>query len=149
MTIYSFKDLSGSFTHPMVGVYPLNGGNIGLGQVTVTMSVEKSVIDVAADGSIMISYIAGDNGTVTIEVQQTSAFHDYLLTWYNAIKTAADLGDVHLWASAAMTLRNVVDGTTHIVTGVCPSKIPDKVYAAQGGKITWTLLAADSQQIVA
>lgn len=133
----------------MVGAFALNGGNIGLGQITVVMSVEKSVIDVAADGSIMISYIAGDNGTMAIEVQQTSIFHDFLLSWYNNIKTQADLGDVSLWAAGAATLRNVVDGTSHMMNGICPTKIPDKVYAAQGGKITWNLLVAESMQVVA
>jgi len=148
VTIYSFKDLSGSFSHPLVGAYPLNGGNIGLGQITVVMTTEKSIIDIAADGSTMISYIAGDNGTVTIEVQQTSIFHDFLLQWYNSIKTNADLGDVSLWASASITLRNIVDGTMHTLLGVAPTKIPDKVYAAQGGKITWNMLVAESSQVV-
>jgi Bacteriophage KPP10, Structural protein ORF10 len=147
MTVYSFKDLSGSFFHPAVGSFILNGGNIGFGQVTVAMTTEKTAHDVAADGSIMVSFISGDNGSVDIEVQQTSQLHNFLLSWYNAIKTAADAGDVTLWAAGSMLLRNIVDRTSHTLTGISPSKIPDKVYAAQGGKVTWKLMAADAQQI--
>jgi Bacteriophage KPP10, Structural protein ORF10 len=147
MTVYSFKDLSGNFSHPAVGSFILNGGNIGFGQVTVAMTTEKTTHDVAADGSVMVSFISGDNGSVDIEVQQTSALHNFLLDWYNRVKTAADLGDVTLWAAGSMLLRNIVDNTSHSITGISPSKLPDKVYAAQGGKITWKLMAADSQQV--
>ncbi|MDQ2763047.1 MAG: DUF3277 family protein, partial [Pseudomonadota bacterium] len=61
---------------------------------------------------------------------------------FNACKTAADLGDVALWAAAVISIRNIVDGSTHTLTGISPGKVPDKVYQAQGQKITWTLPAA-------
>src|SRR5579871_3941530 len=147
MTTYSFKDLSGALAHPVAGQFPF-AGQIGMGQITVTMNTERTTHDLAADGSIMVSYIAGDNGQIAIEVQQTSDLHAFLLAWYNGIKSAADAGDPTEWASAAVTLRNVVDGSQHVCTGVSPSKIPDKVYAAQGGKITWVLMCADIQSVI-
>lgn len=142
MTTYSFKDLTGAFVHPFVGSYILGGGNVGLGSVTISMTTDRTVQDVAADGSIMVSYIAGDNGMVSIEVQQTSDLHNFLLNWFNACKTAADLGDVTLWAAGTLSFRNVLDGSFHTITGISPGKVPDKVYQAQGQKITWTLPAA-------
>ncbi len=142
MTTYSFKDLTGAFVHPLVGSYILGGGNIGMGQITISMTTDRTMQDVASDGSVMVSYIAGDNGSVSIEVQQTSDLHNFLLTWFNACKTAADLGEVFTWAAAAMTIRNIIDGSVHTITGISPGKIPDKVYASQGGKITWMLPAA-------
>lgn len=149
MTTYSFLDLSGAFTHPSVGIIPLNGGNIGLGQVKVMMATEKTAHNVASDGTIMVTFRAGDNGSVEIEVQQTSLLHDALLNWYNTVKTAALAGNVTQWATAAITLRNIVDQTAHQISGISPSKLPDKIYGAEGAMMTWTLMAADSQQVTA
>ncbi|HEX4209512.1 MAG TPA: phage protein, partial [Candidatus Binataceae bacterium] len=108
----------------------------------ITNATDRTVHDTAADGSVMVSYIAGDSGAAAIEVQQTSDLHSFLLIWFNAVKTAADLGDVTNWAAGVLSLRNIVDGSIHTLTGVSPSKVPDKVYQAQGQKITWTLMAA-------
>ena len=141
-TTYSFKSLSGAFIHPLVGSYPIGGGNVGMGQLTIAMTTDRSSQDVAADGSVMISYIAGDNGTISIEVQQTSDLHSFLLGWFNAVKTAADLGNVSLWAAAAFSVRSNLDGASHTMTGLSPGKVPDKTYASQGGKITWSLPCA-------
>jgi Protein of unknown function (DUF3277) len=141
-TTYSFKDLTGGFVHPIAGSYILNGGHIGLGQITISMTQDRTVQDVSSDGSVMVSYIAGDNGTIAIEVQQTSSLHEFLLSWFNACKTAADSGDVTNWASASISIRNLLDGSTHTATGVSPGKVPDKVYQKQGQNITWTLPAA-------
>jgi hypothetical protein len=141
-TTYSFKDLSGAFTHPLTGPYPIGGGNIGLGQIVVSMTIDRTVQDMSADGSCMVSYIAGDNGSVSIEVQQTSDLHTFLLGWFNQCKTAADAGNVAPWTAAAMSVRNMLDGSSHAMSGVSPGKIPDKTYASAGGKITWTLPCA-------
>lgn len=144
MNQYSFKDSSGAFTHPLAGTFSFFG-QIGIGQFTVEMTTEKSTDDVAADGNVMVSAIAGDNGHVTIEVQQTSSLHSFLLNWYNQLLLLLNQGDVVNWATAQLTLRNLVDGSQHICNGVHPSRIPPKTYAAQGGKITWTLMCADIQ----
>jgi hypothetical protein len=140
-TIYSFLDLSGVISHPTGGTFSFTGE--GVGQVTVTMSSERSAIDVAADGSVMISKMAGNNGTLSIQAQQSSVLHKYLLTMYNKLIFAAPLE----WAQAAALLRNVTDGTSHILTGVCFQKLPDKPYGKQGQMVTWTLLAGDIQSM--
>lgn len=142
MTTYSFKDLTGAFVHPIAGTYILGGGNVGLGQITIAMTIDRTVQDVASDGSVMVSYIAGDNGMCSIEVQQTSDFHNFLINWWNICKTNADLGLVSTWAAATIAFRNLLDGSVHTLLGVSPGKMPDKVYQSQGQKITWTLPAA-------
>jgi hypothetical protein len=142
MTTYSFKDLTGAFVHPLTGSFILGGGDVGLGQISISMTTDRTVQDVAADGGVMVSYIAGDNGTVAVETQQTSDLHAFLLNWFNACKTAADNGDVSNWAAASISIRNLLDGSTHTMLGVSPGKVPDKVYQSQGQKITWTLPAA-------
>lgn len=142
MTTYSFKDTSGAFTHPLAGQF-IFAGQIGMNQAVVSMVTEKTIQDVAADGTVQVSAVAGDNGHLALEMQQTSELHAFLLAWYNLVVTAMNNGDVTQFATAAVTLRNIVDGSTHVLTGVSPSKIPDKTYAAQGGRITWTLFAAN------
>lgn len=140
-TTYSFLDLAGALAHPTVGAYLFTGA--GVGEVNVTMATEKTTHDVAADGSVMVSKVAGNNGTITIHAQQTSDLHKWLLDWYNALL----LGPVSDWAMTAATLRNSSDGTSHVATGMSPQKIPDKAYQAQGQKVTWVLMAADIQSM--
>jgi hypothetical protein len=146
-TTYSFKDLSGTVTCPGIIAVPFSFfGQIGIGSATVTMATDKTAQDVASDGAIMVSAIPGDNGHIAFEMQQTSALYAFFLSTYNALKTAMLNGDVTSWAGMSITLRNIVDGSTHVCTGVSFNKIPDKVYAAQGQRQTWTLPCADIQQ---
>lgn len=144
-TLHSFKDLSLVFAHPLVGTFTVKG-QIGVSRIAITNTTERTLHDVAADGGVMISYVSGDNGTIKMEMQQTCAFHKFLLTWYNVIKTLADQDDVSAWASADVHARTINDGSVHVLTGVSPSKVPDKPYAAAGEKITWDLMAANMVQ---
>ena len=141
---YSFKDLVGVLVNTVAGTtIELTGGNIGNGAITIVMSTERTSHDVAADGTVMPSYIAGRNGTVAIEVQQTSALHHALLALYNLLETAANADDVSGWAATVISFRTLLDASTHVLSGVSFSKIPDKPYQAQGQRITWSLMAAD------
>lgn len=136
-TTYSFLDLSGALSHSELGSYTFTGQ--GIGSLTVTYSTEKSAHNVAADGVVMVSKIAGFNGSISIQCQQTSALHKWLLKAFNTI---FDLPSAD-WAQISATLRNTSDGTSHVVTGISFGKVPDKTYAAQGGMVTWNMLAAD------
>lgn len=136
---YSFLDLAGVIAHPTYPGGPFQFTGEGVGTVTVVMDTERTAHDVAADGSVMVSKIAGNNGKVQIECQQTAIVHKYLLAMYNWLV----VGDAGLWAQCAIVLRNVSDGTSHVCSGVSFGKVPDKAYAAQGGKVTWVLWAAD------
>ena len=141
---YSFKDLVGVLINAAFGVsLPLTGGNIGNGQVTIRMSQERTTHDVAADDTVMPSYVAGDNGEIDLEIQQTSSLHHALLGLYNQVKTAADADDLTGWASTVISFRTLLDGSTHVLSGVSFKKIPDKPYHASGQKITWSLMAAN------
>jgi hypothetical protein len=143
-TPYSFKDLVGAITNGLFGIsYAITGGNVGAGSITLTMTTERTAHDVAADGVVMPSYIAGDNGEVAIEVQQTSKLHHQLLILYNLCVTAAEAGDLLPWAATVISFRTVIDGSTHICNGVSFAKVPDKPYQASGQKITWRLMAAN------
>lgn len=136
---YSFLDLAGAISHPFfpLGVFQFTGE--GVGSITVEMLSERSQHDVAADGSIMISKMAGNNGVITIECQQTSLVHKYLLNLFNYVWQA----DTNQWAMIAIALRNISDGTSHICTGVSFNKKGAKSYKREGQQVTWTLMAAD------
>lgn len=142
LSTYSFKDVVGSFTHPLAGVQ-IFAGQIGMGQFIVKNTVERTTHDVAADGTVMISAISGSNGEMEIEVQQNSVIQAFLLDWFNIVAVLLDQGDVANWASASVSLRSTLDGSAHLLTGVSPSKNPDKTYTAQGGKVTWRLMAGE------
>jgi hypothetical protein len=140
---YSFLDLSGAIAQADMGAYTFTGE--GVGEVVVTMATERTAHDTASDGSIMVSKIAGNSGNISITVQQTSDVHKWLLLWYNYLVIA----DTSKWASTTAALRNTTDGTSHIITGLSPQKVPDKQYQAQGQRVTWVLMAADIQSLTA
>jgi len=141
MNLYSYKDVSLAFVHPLVPSLYLTGEQ-GSGQIVISNSTDHTVHAVAADGTTMVSYVAGNPGHLTLEMQQTSTLNLALLAWFNAVKIAADAGGVSDWASATVIVRSLLDGAVHTLLGVSPLKVPDKTYAAQGGNITWTLMAA-------
>ncbi len=141
-TTYSFKDLSGAFTSPVAGAF-IFSGEIGQGRVVVANTTEHGLMDTAPDGTVMPVYVAGDAGTVTIECQQTSPIHHFLLNWFNITNTLAKGGDVSNWATAAILLRNLVDGASHTGTGVSPQKVGDKTYTTNGTNVVWALLCAN------
>ena len=140
-TTYSFLDLSGAIVHPFYGTFQFVGE--GMGSVSVKMQETKTVHDIAADGSVMISKIAGNNGSLDLKVQQTSALHKFLLGLYNYLLIA----DTIQWAQITILLRNTSDGSSHVATGVSFSKKADKDYTKQGGQVDWSLMAADIQSL--
>lgn len=137
LTTYSFADLAGSINHPTFGSYLFDG--TGVGSVTVAKATDRTAHDIASDGSVMVSKIAGNNGTVTIECQQTSAIHKWLSAWFNALWQLP----TSEWASTSMTLRNTATGTRHIISGISPQKEPDTPYQSQGQRVSWTLMCAE------
>jgi hypothetical protein len=147
-TTYSFKDLTGVFSSPIIGT--LNIGSTfssnGIGQITIHMTNDNTIHDIGIDGGIIIWPVAVFNGSVTIQCQQTSDVHKFLLKWFNNLKVnmiSVSHQDVSNWANSAMLLRNINDGTTHTITGISPQIQPDKTYSAQAGSVTWNLLAGN------
>jgi hypothetical protein len=140
MTMYSFKDVTVSLSHPLAGEFILFG-QMGIGQIGIEMGTEQTVIDIAGDGAAMVSAIPGDNGKVTIEAQQTSPTHKWLLAWYNVVNTLKNQGDVSNWATMAILINSLLDGSQHMIRNAAPQMVPQKTYAKQGGNVTWTLLS--------
>jgi len=137
---YAFKSLVGVLTNPIFGVtIPLTGGNIGAGSFHVSMTTERTVHDVAADSTVMVSYVAGDNGMLAIECQETSVLHSQLNALYNLALQAANNDDVSGWAANSVSFRFLTDNSQHQFTGLSFQKFPDKPYQAHGARVTWNL----------
>lgn len=139
-TTYSFADYNFSIVSP-IGTYSVQGN--GVGSATVTMATTKSVHSVGADGSVMTSKIAGDNGTVAIQVQQTSGLNTFMTKLYNTLKASPS----SVWTSTQILITNSVQKEVCTCIGCSPENLPEKPMQAEGQLITWTWLAQNIQQV--
>jgi hypothetical protein len=139
---YAYKNVVGSMTDPDVGIY-LFQGQVGIKHLMISNTVDRGVIDIAADGAVMVSYIAGANGGIQLEMQQTSSLHQFLTNWANVKFTDADNGNAENFAAAAIKVQDLLSGQSKTLTGVFPVKIPDVPYGDRGATVTWQLLAAN------
>lgn len=135
-TVYSFADVSLVLSHPNVGKHTFTGE--GVGSVTVSRSNDMTQHDVAADGSVMISKIITENGTMAIAIQQTSAGHKFLKKWYDYLKVAP----TSEFAKSSAILKNPSAGETISMSGVTPQKRADSAFQQAGQQVTWNLMAA-------
>jgi len=79
-TVYSFLDLSGALYHPKVSSYTFTGQ--GVGRVVVSMEEDKTFHEIGMDGTVILGKVPGAAGKLTIECQQTSNVHKWLLYTY-------------------------------------------------------------------
>lgn len=142
-TTYSFADVSMVISNPNFGQFIASG--VGLGSISTEMVTDRTVHDLAADGSVMVSKIKGRNGNISIAAQQTSSLQKWLLKLYNYLETAG----TDKWASTTIVVRAPMMKDLQVCTGVSFNKIPPKPYQATGQMVTWSLMAADIQQDVA
>jgi Protein of unknown function (DUF3277). len=137
VTTYSFEDVNIEVKHSGKGSYATNGE--GVGTITVSLANDRTAHDIAADGSTMVSKLRTHNGTITISVQQTSSFNRWLTGLFNYLDGAS----AAVWADATITIRCPIMGEQISAVGVSPQKQPDTTYQAQGGQISWVMMAAD------
>lgn len=135
-TVYSFADVSLVISHPKVGKFTITGE--GVGSVSISRANDMTQHDVAADGSIMVSKIVTDNGTIALAIQQTSAAHKWLKKWVDYLKVAP----TSEWAKSTAILKNPAVGETISMSGVSPQKRADTAFQQAGQQVTWNLMAA-------
>jgi putative bacteriophage protein len=138
---YSFTDINATIQCPGYGSYSVQGE--GVGDVNVSKNTDRTVHDVAADGSVMASKIAGNNGSVTINAQQTSSLHKFLQGLFNYCWQA----DTSEWTSISMTIEAPKMGKTYYCTGGSFVKEPDEPLQSQGQRVAWSILFVDIQRI--
>lgn len=135
-TVYSFADVSLVISHPKVGKFTITGE--GVGSVSISRANDMTQHDVAADGSVMVSKIFTENGTVAIAIQQTSAAHKWLKKWHDYLKVAP----TSEFAKSTAILKNPAIGETISMSGVTPQKRADSAFQQAGQQVTWNLMAA-------
>ena len=136
-TTYSFADVSLILSHPAVGQFTFTGE--GVGSVSVSRATDVTQHDLAADGSVMVSKIIAKNGTMTLNIQQTSEGHRFLKRWVSYITNAP----TSEWARASAVLHCPAQGETITMQGVSPQKRADVAYQASGQQVAWPLMAAE------
>ena len=137
---YSGKDVNFSISGPLSGT--IQGGGVtelGMAQLMVRMGVTQSVLQVAMDGAVVPSVVPGDQGEIEIQVWQTSTLQQALTAWHNQATAARDAGNVTNWFGQTVIIQSILDGSSHVATGVALQKFPDKTYAEQAGRVTWVL----------
>mgnify|MGYP000862666726 FL=1 len=141
VSTYSFTDVNATINCPGYGSFSIQGE--GVGEMNVSKTTDRSVHDVAADGSVMVSKIAGNNGSVTINAQQTSALHKFLQGLFNYCWQA----DTSVWTTISMTVEAPKMGKTYYCSGGSFVKEPDEPLQSQGQRVSWQILFADIQRI--
>jgi hypothetical protein len=138
---YSFKDLVGVLNFPGFVPFTLSG-ELGADRLTIEMSTERAAQAVASDGAVMQTYIAGSNGRLSLELQETSPLHAYLINVMNTLTGQADSGNVSNFVAGTAQFTAIVNGYIFLCYGISPTKIADIPFAKDGGNVTWSLLCA-------
>jgi len=138
ITTYSFSDIIAVIAHPQFPAFSLNGQ--GIGEIAISYSNDNTAHDLAADGSVMVSKIKANNGTLAMTMQQTSPLHKYLKQLFNFVQAQQTAA----WIQTAITISSPAGTFDSILaTGVSLTKRADQPYQQQGQNVTWTFMAAE------
>lgn len=138
-TTYSFDNIYAAISHPSTGNFDIR--YTGVGDLTISWITERTSHDISADGSTFILKNDGNNGFVSMSVQQTSELHRWLLQLAGYLMTRSN--DPSIWAEINMTIQDKNTSSTYQCTGGSFVKIPDLSYQAQGQRPTWILYFGD------
>ena len=136
---YSFQDYNISILTPAGGITTFGAG---VGSGTITMNTDKTTQNVAADGVVLHNFIAGDNGTFTLTMQQTSFLNGWLKAAYNTMKLLPKA----LWSTISIQIANLVNVEYATLNGCSFQKLPDKPMQAEAQMVSWVFLCKDVQQ---
>lgn len=138
---YSFADTTLTINHPSYGSYSAYGS--GLGNVQISMANDVTTHEVSADTAVVVSKSVKRNGTVTIDVAQSSGFNEWITAWANYIEQAP----TSEFANTTMVIRNTSTGRTYTCIGVTHQKKADESYQSTSQNRSWTLMCADIDQV--
>ena len=137
---YSFSDVNITFSHPSLGQVSANG--MGLGSIQLSMRTDRSVIEVAADGTPIVSKVKDKTGTLALQVQQISDINTILKKWFNYLESAP----TSEWSLMKCVITSKNTGDQDILNGGSIVKLPDRSYEQTAGNITWNFLFAEVTQ---
>ncbi len=144
--LYGFQGLVGSVTNPATGSFIITGDDSGIAKISWSMSGDVTEHEVSADGSTIISAIARNNGTLSIETYQNSQTDIFLMNWFNTLDALKAQHVLANWTSTVVSVTDTASLRAFTFTGVSPKKQPDRSYGAQAATVSWEMMAAKLTQ---
>lgn len=137
--VYGFENITASISHPSCGA--MSTKNTGVGSIGISMLTERTTHDIAADGSIFLLKVEGNNGIISINLQQTSELHRWLLQLAGYVMMTST--DPAVWGEINMSIQDDNMNTAFSCTGGSLIKIPDLNFGAQGQMVNWIIYFCD------
>ena len=97
---YSFEDTVLTISHPNFGTYSAYG--TGIGSLSIAYANDVTKHDVAADLAVVVSKWVAKNGTVTLDIMQSSDFN----AWLKKFTAFLENSDTDQFALATMSISN-------------------------------------------
>ena len=137
---YSFEDTVLTISHPNFGTYSAYG--TGIGSLSISYANDVTKHDVAADLAVVVSKWVAKNGTVTLDIMQSSDFN----AWLKKFAAFLENSDTDQFALATMSISNKSTGDNYYCTGVSHQKRADNNFQSQAQNRSWTMMCASISQ---
>ena len=137
---YSFEDTVLTISHPNFGTYSAYG--TGIGSLSIAYANDVTKHDVAADLAVVVSKWVAKNGTVTLDIMQSSDFN----AWLKKFAAFLENSDTDQFALATMSISNKSTGDNYYCTGVSHQKRADNNFQSQAQNRSWTMMCASISQ---
>ena len=137
---YSFEDTVLTTSHPNFGTYSAYG--TGIGSLSIAYANDVTKQDVAADLAVVVSKWVAKNGTVTLDIMQSSDFN----AWLKKFAAFLENSDTDQFALATMSISNKSTGDSYYCTGVSHQKRADNNFQSQAKNRSWTMMCASISQ---
>lgn len=137
---YSFEDTVLTISHPNFGTYSAYG--TGIGSLSISYANDVTKHDVAADLAVVVSKWVAKNGTVTLDIMQSSDFN----AWLKKFAAFLENSDTDQFALATMSISNKSTGDSYYCTGVSHQKRADNNFQSQAQNRSWTMMCASITQ---
>ena len=137
---YSFEDTVLTISHPNFGTYSAYG--TGIGSLSIAYANDVTKHDVAADLAVVVSKWVAKNGTVTLDIMQSSDFN----AWLKKFTAFLENSDTDQFALATMSISNKSTGDNYYCTGVSHQKRADNNFQSQAQNRSWTMMCASISQ---
>lgn len=111
----------------------------GADSITFDKGQNRATMQKAADGSIVFSSIAGEEGTVTIEAQQVSPLNSYLTNAYNTTRS----GPSQQRAQISINSVNQITGDRVVCSNGIFIGEPADTRASEAQNRSWQILFAN------
>lgn len=132
MTTYSFIDTQATLVGPGGSVQLGYGAAVAEEGITISMTDDKNVVMVGADGEGMNTLRASKQGTITVRLLKTSPINSQLMALYDGQSLSSAL-----WGQNVITVTQVGVGDQHLARSCAFKKKPDMNYKKDGDMVEW------------